>query len=180
VGLQPDRFTGDRLSCRHCGSVDPAADSKKQIRSATVSANRQAWINTLRDNLATIRAYSSDVRELRASYQLDPALTVKIQEEARQAKILIAKVDLSLNPNETGHQALLRAVQKLWNISDSVVPDNTRAAEWEALRFMTPRDAASMVSTTPIGPDLDRNSITGTRTERARSCVMPIADRWLC
>jgi hypothetical protein len=29
--------------------------AKRQIRSATVSANRQAWINTLRDNLATIR-----------------------------------------------------------------------------------------------------------------------------
>src|SRR5439155_18275459 len=105
--------------------------AKKQIRSATVSANRQAWINTLRDNLATIRAYSSDVRELRASYQQDPALTVKIQEEARQATILIAKVDLSLNPNERDHQELLRAAQRLWNISDSVVPDNTRSAEWE-------------------------------------------------
>ena len=40
--------------------------AKRQIRSTTISANRQVWINTLRDNLATLWAYSSDVRELRA------------------------------------------------------------------------------------------------------------------
>jgi hypothetical protein len=105
--------------------------AKKQIRSTTVSANRQAWINTLRDNLATIRAYSSDVRELRAAHTHDPALAAKIQEEARQAKILIAKVDLSLNPHEQDHQDLLRAVQRLSNVSDSVAPDKTKGAEWE-------------------------------------------------
>src|SRR5277367_5082703 len=60
--------------------------AKRQIRSTTISANRQAWINTLRDNLATIRAYSSDVRELRAEPTADPSMTAKIQEEARQAK----------------------------------------------------------------------------------------------
>ena len=62
--------------------------AKRQIRSTTVSSNRQAWINNLRDNLATIQAYSSDVRELRAAHMHDPALTAKIQERARQAKIL--------------------------------------------------------------------------------------------
>jgi hypothetical protein len=105
--------------------------AKKQIRSTTVSANRQAWINALRENLATIRAYSSDVRELRVAHTADAAMTAIVQEEARQAKILIAKVDLSLNPKEKGHEELLRAVRRLWDISDSVGPNNTRGEEWE-------------------------------------------------
>lgn len=105
--------------------------AKRQIRSTTISANRQAWINTLRDNLATIRAYSSDVRELRAAPTNDPSMTAKIQEEARQAKILLAKVALSLNPTEEDHQELLRTVERLWNISNSVVPDNPKGEAWE-------------------------------------------------
>lgn len=105
--------------------------AKRQIRSTTISANRQAWINTLRDNLATIRAYCSDVRELRAAQTNDPAMTAKIQEEARQAKILLAKVELSLNATEEDHQELIRTVERLWNISGSVVPDNTKGEEWE-------------------------------------------------
>jgi hypothetical protein len=105
--------------------------AKKQIRSTTVSANRQAWINSLRDNLATLRAYSSDVRGLRTADTNDPSLTAKIQKKGRRANVLLAKVRLSLNPTEKDHQELMQRVQQLWDISDSVSPNNAKGEEWE-------------------------------------------------
>jgi hypothetical protein len=105
--------------------------AKRQIRSTMISANRQVWINTLRDNLATLWAYSSDVRELRVAYTNDPVLTAKIQDEAREARILLNRIRLSVNTSEGDHHHLVQIVERLWNIADSVGPNNTKGQEWQ-------------------------------------------------
>lgn len=105
--------------------------AKRQIWAATVSANRQAWINLLRDTLATLHAYSSDVREFRVSGTSDPLLAKEVQEKARQATLLLAKLTLFLNPNEQEQQQLLGAVIRLWNISDSTTPNNPKGDDWQ-------------------------------------------------
>lgn len=101
-----------------------------QIRSTTVSANRQAWINTLRDNVAALWAFGSHVRVLRISYTNYPAMTVKIQDEARQGDLLLNKIRLSINPDETDHLKLVSTLECLWAIADSAVPSTPRTEEW--------------------------------------------------
>jgi hypothetical protein len=105
--------------------------AKRQIRSTTISANRVAWIERLRDDLATIWARSSDVRVLRASCTNDPVLTAKAQEEARAAGVLLNRIRLSLNPSESDHRDLIQIVERLWNIADSVTPYDSRGQVWE-------------------------------------------------
>jgi len=108
--------------------------AKRQIRSTTISANRQAWINSLRDNVSAVWACGSDVRTLRSAVTSDPVATTKIQEEIRQAKILINRIRLSINPEETDHQELVRLLEHLWAVADSVVPKDPKHEEWQKVQ----------------------------------------------
>ena len=105
--------------------------AKRQIRSTTISANRQEWINRLRDDLATFWAYAANVRVVRASYTNDPVLTAAAQEQARAAAILVNRIRLSINTSESDHRDLVKFVERLWNIADSVVPTNPKSEAWE-------------------------------------------------
>ena len=105
--------------------------AKRQIRSTTISANRQVWINRLRDDLATIWAYAANVRLVRASFTNDPAMTAKAQEQAREAYVLLNRIRLSVNTGEGDHRDLVQIVERLWNIADSVTPTLPKSEAWQ-------------------------------------------------
>jgi hypothetical protein len=105
--------------------------AKRQILSTTISANRQAWINRLRDDLATIWAYAANVRIVRASFTNDPVITATAQEQAREAHVLLNRIRLSVNTSEGDHRDLVQIVERLWNIADTATPNNPNAEGWE-------------------------------------------------
>ncbi len=104
--------------------------AKRQIRSTTISANRQAWINRLRDDLATMWAYAANVRVVRASFTNDPIVSAKAQEQAREAYVLLNRIRLSVNTSEGDHRDLVQIVERLWNIADTVTPNSPNSEAW--------------------------------------------------
>jgi hypothetical protein len=95
-----------------------AAD--KQARVAVRSANRQAWINTLRDCLAE---FVSLVTIISLSEGSD--LRTKIEREF----FLEAKIKLLLNPNETDHRALVELIDAVRTASGATMEKYDQSKE---------------------------------------------------
>ena len=84
--------------------------AKRQIRATVVSANRQAWINTLRD---TIAEFISLTRSITAkSPELKGYRDEAFVKDINESIFLQSKIALLLNPLEDDHNQLLDLVTK--------------------------------------------------------------------
>jgi hypothetical protein len=84
----------------------------------------------LRDDLATIWAYAANVRVVRASFTDDPVITAEAQEQAREARVLLNRIILSVNTSEGDHRDLVQIVERLWNLADTATPYNVNGERW--------------------------------------------------
>jgi hypothetical protein len=87
--------------------------ARRQIRATLVSANRQAWINALRDDLSEVFEILTDVRPARLSEEEK----IKYADKLSRARLLITRIRLRLNPQEEPSKALDALIVHLFEIS---------------------------------------------------------------
>jgi NifB/MoaA-like Fe-S oxidoreductase len=110
-----------------------ANTTKKQIRASLISANRQAWINSLREELSELLELFIWVH---TRIILVPSLEGANEEAKKLSRIrrLIRKIELELNPAETKSKELMELLKKLQVA--------THAKNSPELNFETNLDAA--------------------------------------
>ena len=79
--------------------------AKKQINANLVSANRQNWINSLRNEIAQC---GRDIKFVSVAYLAQVADDAVAWERLEELTLTIDRIDLYLNPNEVEHQELMR------------------------------------------------------------------------
>ena len=107
--------------------------AKNQINASVVSSNRQAWINRLRDELATLAAIVHHLPSAHAngSVSTDDAIAEygRFVEKFQVIKLLI-------NPKENDHQELVRLIESADNkIMTSINDKKAEASEVEAAQL---------------------------------------------
>ena len=85
--------------------------ARRQSRVTVLSANRQAWINTLRDLIAECMAISGFIHIADWSDRKQSEFDEKMERFA----LLVAKIRLMLNPNEQDHKRLSEMLGQLMN-----------------------------------------------------------------
>ena len=85
-----------------------------QVRASVVSANRQVWINTLRDTIAEYLAKQAMARNLNHLEHADNQSLSRIEEMLR----LNTKIELLANPNEDDHAKLIQLICDLTNTTN--------------------------------------------------------------
>jgi hypothetical protein len=89
--------------------------TRKQIRANLVSANRQAWIDKLRDELAELfELLTWQFLQRLGTYSGEEGYRYEAEKRSR-IRLLMNKVRLRLNPLETDSQALRELLNKLWD-----------------------------------------------------------------
>jgi len=89
--------------------------TREQIRANLVSANRQAWIDKLRDDLAELfELLTWQFLQRPGTYSGEEGHRYEAEKRSR-IRLLRNKIRLRLNPNETDSQALLELLSKLEN-----------------------------------------------------------------
>ena len=83
--------------------------ARRQSRVAVLSANRQAWINTLRDLLAECMAISGFIHIADWSERKQSEFDEKMERFA----LVVSKIRLMLNPSEQDHQRLTEMLSEL-------------------------------------------------------------------
>jgi Icc-related predicted phosphoesterase len=78
--------------------------AKAQIRASVLSANRQRWIDTLREELTEFITATVELNVLSHMHSLDGQTAI---EKTRKMQLCLTKISLMLNPLETDHQQLL-------------------------------------------------------------------------
>lgn len=86
--------------------------SKEEIKLEVLSKNRQAWINTLRDELSRFIGEVSYTMLLQAKGE--QAETQHIRESVKKLAEIEAKIKLLINPTETNHQKLVELLQQIF------------------------------------------------------------------
>jgi hypothetical protein len=79
--------------------------AKRQIRAQTISGNRQAWINSLRDDLA-------EFLSLVFSLRLKGIPSERFLELAQRLRLVQSRIKLRLNPSEQDHVSLIALVER--------------------------------------------------------------------
>jgi hypothetical protein len=87
--------------------------ARRQSRVSVLSSNRQAWINSLREQVAEFIAL--------AGYMSLDTDKVSLRERAEKMLFIEAKVRLLLNPKEADHQQLMDAMHKLRKAASSTI-----------------------------------------------------------
>ena len=82
--------------------------AQKQVSVSVLSANRQVWINTLRDQLAE---FSSILAVIHAGEWAERT-EKEYDEELKQMIFLVSKIKLMLNPKEEDHERLSSLLTK--------------------------------------------------------------------
>jgi hypothetical protein len=83
---------------------------RQQFRAAVLSANRQAWINNLRDCIAE---YQSLVDGILLHEQREKMSAETRAEKLARLDFVWAKIQLLINPTEQDHQKLAENIRKL-------------------------------------------------------------------
>jgi hypothetical protein len=95
-------------------------NARKQIRANLVSANRQAWIDALRDELAELFELLTWQFHLRpGTYSGEEGFRYEAEKRSR-IRLLTNKIRLRLNPNESDAQVLLGYLDKLQLFDESI------------------------------------------------------------
>lgn len=103
-------------------------NARKQIRASLVSANRQAWINGLREELAELfelLAWQSRLRP--GTFSGDEGFRY-VAEKRSRIRMLTNKVRLRLNPSEPDAQLLLEYLEKLQVCDDAIFEELMESA----------------------------------------------------
>jgi hypothetical protein len=104
--------------------------ARRQIRAAVVSANRQAWINALRDDLSELFETLTWMFLLRRQGTFTEGEGVKVlPEKSARARMLTIRVQLRLNPEETPNQALLGLIGRLIHMTMNAEGENREDME---------------------------------------------------
>ena len=93
------------------GPVVSVYIARRQIRASVVSANRQAWINNLRDAIADYLAKQEMVRNLNVHGYADESSFPRIEETVRLAN----RIELLINPKEEDHVELAHLICQMAN-----------------------------------------------------------------
>lgn len=87
--------------------------ARKQIRASLISANRQAWINALRDELAELfELLTWQFLQRPGTYSGEEGHKYEAEKRSR-VRLLKNKIRLRLNPNESDNQILIELLGKL-------------------------------------------------------------------
>src|SRR4030095_11839811 len=109
---------GTALVATILGPLVTLAVARRQFSATVLSANRQKWIETLRDMLAELISQMVAVLVVRAGWKgkwdkglgaiaVDPTLLSKLE----RIVLVQWKIRLLLNPTETDHQELYRSIE---------------------------------------------------------------------
>lgn len=100
------------------GPAVTLAVAKRQFSASVLSANRQKWIESLRDLLAELISLFTLAAVLRATWKagwakgMGPvAADAAIRDKLERLVLVTAKIRLMINPNEPDHQELYRAIE---------------------------------------------------------------------
>jgi len=88
-----------------------------QIRAQTVSANRQAWINTLRENLAEFLSQTAAIN-LPGMSSIDVD-SERFRQMVEQLTLIEGRIKLSVNPNEEDHVLLVELLDRAVRVADT-------------------------------------------------------------
>jgi len=115
------------------GSIVSFLIAKQQFKATVISANRQQWINNLRDCIADFqtKAKIAFVETcLALNKETAVAANVKNHDEALKGmRFLVNKVALLLNPNETDHSELVLLIKQLEDLCINGDPNNREVEE---------------------------------------------------
>ncbi|MCC7407828.1 MAG: hypothetical protein IT442_07130 [Phycisphaeraceae bacterium] len=95
--------------------VGPAVSiyvARRQIRAAVVSANRQVWINSLRDAISDYLAKHAIAWNLNRLLYADKSSVPRIEEIVR----LNTRIALLVNPGEPDHARLAKMFDEMTNV----------------------------------------------------------------
>jgi Arc/MetJ-type ribon-helix-helix transcriptional regulator len=131
----------------------------RNSRASVVSANRQKWIDCLRDDVAELMATRSQLAQLTNAGSLErsgqDALLSEQRELTTRLLLLRVRIELRINRNEAEHLGLLEAIDRFdrefTNATDTDLRIQASAifkTEWERLK----REAAG---TNPFVKDRD-------------------------
>jgi hypothetical protein len=95
--------------------------ARRQSRVTVLSANRQAWINTLRDLLAECMAISGFIHIADWSERKQS----EFDERMERFALVVSKIRLMLNPNEQDHQRLNEMLGELMKSMRSLKEKDT-------------------------------------------------------
>lgn len=99
------------------GSLGSYFIARLQFKASVISANRQEWINTLRDCIAEFQVKAKIVTvetklasQDSTSFASDP---ISFDQAVEKMRVLLNKVALLINPYETDHADLLKLMKKV-------------------------------------------------------------------
>lgn len=94
------------------GSLFSYFIAKKQINATVISANRQQWINTLRDCVSELLSLITPI----AIYSRDDMWSKNEKlEKFNRAMLLRSKIKLLINPNENDHNELVNLIEIIFS-----------------------------------------------------------------
>ena len=100
------------------GPVVTLSVARRQFNANVLSANRQRWIESLRDLLAELISLFVLAGVLRSTWKqtwdggLGPvAADAAVRDKLERLVLVTSKIRLMINPNEADHQALYRAIE---------------------------------------------------------------------
>jgi ABC-type oligopeptide transport system ATPase subunit len=103
--------------------------AKNQINASVVSANRQTWINRLRDELATLVGI---VHHLPSAHANETVSTDSAISEYGRFVEKFQVIKLLINPKEADHQELIRLIESAdKKIIESIIKKQASASEFE-------------------------------------------------
>ena len=115
------------------GPISAYYIAKKQITASVISANRQAWINELRDHLAQVH---SILFRLPMTLKTPVATTVVtapgqfagLRDAIEEATLIRAKIVLMLNPKEQAHKDLAEALDAALSVASAAASQDSASA----------------------------------------------------
>lgn len=123
--------------------------AKRQFNASVLSANRQRWIESLRDLLAEFtslvlgvvmlkRAWKYDWQAGMIAAATDPAgehgIGAQLNRKAERLAVVYCKIRLLTNPNEPDHQELCRLIEQLLeNLKQAELPPEPARASIEQI-----------------------------------------------
>jgi hypothetical protein len=106
------------LAASILGPAVTLAVAKRQINANVLSANRQKWIESLRDLLAELISLFTLAGVLRTTWKegwakgMGPvAADAALREKLERLVLVTSKIRLMTNPSEADHQELYRAIE---------------------------------------------------------------------
>lgn len=111
---------------------------RQQFKATVISANRQAWINTLRDTVAEYQSCVGVMSFLLVSENLANMInSSEFRERLARVEFLRSKIRLLINPNEADHVKLVEIISE--PVAGGLTDESLK-------RIGTARDEIAMIS----------------------------------